>query len=221
MALASSPRNILTAQGPRDDALERVNLRLHLRQVAGVELLVDPGVVAGEELQPTPAKEVGTTVPDVGDRRLVAVDEKGDDRRPHSLERWIPVNLVSHPLVGGDDRGADALGRLLRTVLFRAPAPAAWTAALEGLPDGPNRETRRDLAVTMPPHAIGHRVDAVEVVDRVRVLVQTPALADVRACARPKPIPGAAQPNSPPFRCSFLRLALTSSSSPPQLRASL
>ena len=78
--------------------------RLLLGEEAGHHLLVDPGVVLGELVEPAVAEAVGAAVAHVRHGGDVAVEEEADDGRAHAVERAVLADGPQHLVMGDADR---------------------------------------------------------------------------------------------------------------------
>ena len=86
------------AERARHDVLERVALRLVLAEDAGVDLLLDPGMVVGQAPQLSVPEQIGAAVADVDERRAIGVEEGRHDRRAHAFQLG-PVLDGTHDLL--------------------------------------------------------------------------------------------------------------------------
>ena len=94
-------------EGAGDDVAKRVAAGLLGRDHAALDLLVDPGVIGGEEGHRTVPPEVDPAVPHVGDVRGLTIHEHRRHRRGHALVvRALPGRLQQPP-VGMTDRGLE------------------------------------------------------------------------------------------------------------------
>ena len=146
------------ADRPRDHAPLRVDLRLLLRELAGLQQLVHERVIVGELLHQLAADEVRARVADVADRDGHPLDERDRHRR-------------SHARGGGIGRGAvvDAAVRLLDERVDRfVPLEPVGVADLERR----GGELRRDLAGLRAAHPVGDGEERRR--DDVVVLVAAP-----------------------------------------------
>ena len=201
--------------------LEGMHPGLLFREEPGHHLLVDPGVVLGEQLELAVAQTVGATVADVRHRDALAVEQHADDRRAHAVQRPVLPDRREDPLVGEPDGVAQP-----RCMLRRRADRQPFRLRRELVANGLHRDPRSDLAVAVTTHAVGHHEHLVLGIDLEAVLVVAAQHADVGQPARPGSEHQPPFPKNPPRPfLPLLRNASsaceTTASSPPQVNASL
>ena len=105
----------LGPERPGDDRALRVVLGLLVGDPALAAQLLDQRVVGSQHAQLAVAPQVGAAVADVGERDLVALDDRGGQRRPHPGTARVVLGEAVDALVGGlGDRAQVRLRGLAR-----------------------------------------------------------------------------------------------------------
>ena len=173
---------VVHSERARHDVLQRMRLGLFLRQDAGGDLLVDPGVVVGQTRELAVAVEVRAAVAHVREREKLLVQEAGHDRGAHSLQPRLRGDGRHHALVGllDGDGEAVAVEIELVVVLERPGRFFLLTRGCDEFADRLDRDLGGDFARGVPAHAVRHDEESFGFVEGVRVLVVLALLPDVR-----------------------------------------
>ena len=155
------------AHRPRDHAPLRMDLRLLLGELAGLQQLVDERVILRQLLHLLAAHEVGARVADVPDRDGHPLDERDRHRRSHARGGGVGRGAVVDEAVRLLDERVDPLRPL-------EPVGVAGFERRGG-------ELRRDLAGLRAAHPVGDGEERRR--DDVVVLVAAPPAPGV-ACHR-------------------------------------
>ncbi len=140
------------------------------REHAGVDLLLDPGVVGGELVQLAVAEEIGPRVADVrdGEAAVVPGEGEGGEGGAHAGQRRVALGGLEDGAVGGGDGGAEA--GVERGVDVRSSHLARQHL---------HRQPARHLACRVSAHPVGNAEESLLNVEKVRVLVLGTAEAGV------------------------------------------
>jgi len=193
--------------------------------MAGHHLFVDPGVILREELELIVPKPVGPAVADMGDRRGLPVQQEADHGGAHPLQVAVLADGVQDVVVRDPDRGPQPVGVPLQPgVVDHRPGPVVIGARPHELQDRRHGDARGDLAVAVPPHAVGDDEDLQGGVDMEAILVVGAHHTDIREPhrLRTQPQPPFLKVPGLPFlddRLSSSRASRIAASSPPQTNA--
>ena len=135
-------------------------------------------VVPRDLCQPIAAQQVGTAVTDIGDGRVLAVEQRRRQRRTHAGVRWFRLTGLEDRLVRPAVRllqgvsqvalgqaGNASLSVFIAIWLATSPAgcppmPSATTSKKScGVGARANGEGRRNILVLFPPGGVGYRGD--------------------------------------------------------------
>ncbi len=149
---------VLHSEGARDDVLRELAALL-LREIRHREqVVVDEGVVAGEQLDGAFTDAIAARVADVPDVHAVLARavHRPHDRRAHAVVFARPRRPLEDLAVGDPDPREKAVF-LLRQVGVEVERPGHVVVGrrLEELADGLGGELGRDVACAMPAHAVG------------------------------------------------------------------
>jgi hypothetical protein len=173
----------LDADRARDDVAVLRRGHLLPGDEPALELLLNDGVIFGQLVRATVAKQVDAAVADVAHHRLLAGREQRHHRGAHAalarVARGDGVDVRARLEDGALHQLGDVLAALdggrLGERFEQRPA------ALERLADGLDRLGARDLARGVPAHSIGDDVEAQRIVGEERVLIVLALAPDIGA----------------------------------------
>src|SRR5215204_7806896 len=87
---------------------------------------LDPAVIVGELLKMAVTKQVGTTVADVRQSELGAVEKGAGHGRPHPVQRPVRFDQVGYPVVGLMDGTSERLEHFFADSRRRNARGARW-----------------------------------------------------------------------------------------------
>ena len=219
---------LVDADCARDRVLLLDLLDLFATQLPALDELIVDGMVFGNLLDASVAREIDAAVADVRDETLVADDDDRAEGRAHAaLVRVVGrffVDLGASTLNGVLDQGDDVLrGDLARAGGARLVVVEQLLLALDLLVHGAHGDRARDLAGGVAAHAVGDDEETELLVDEEVVLVVVAHLADIGGGVKPN---GVAQPHRatammPRARRRFLGISSSSPASVLRARAGL
>ena len=140
--------------------------RLVCRDLAGVDELLDIGVVVRDAHERAVVQHVGARVADVGHGHLVLLDEDGGGGAAHPGLADAVLGALDHGLVGGLD------GRAKKNVVG---------GRRRALADGVHGDGAGDLAGRVAAHAVGHHEERRTEEERVLIVAANEAHVAARA----------------------------------------
>src|SRR6266576_2948434 len=146
--------------------------RLLRRQISGIHLLLDVGMIFRELAEAVIAQQVRTTVAYLPDQESRLEQRQRGDSGPHAALVVLGECALEDRAVGGADRPAHPLGYLLvaqpaqRVELSRHEAHGHFTG---------------HFARSVPTHAVGNDEDAAVGYHEVAILIPRPDDADIGA----------------------------------------
>src|SRR5262245_34816052 len=161
------------AQRARHHVAQGVGPRLVEGQHAALELLVDPGMVAGELAEGGVAEQVDPAVPHVGQVGGVAVHQDRGHRGGHALVLALLLHRLDDLAVRVADRGLQAVA-VVGDALVEAERPGDLLVAAGQayeLVDRLDGDLGGDLAGRVPAHPVGDHEQVLVGVDEEAVLV--------------------------------------------------
>jgi hypothetical protein len=146
-------------QRAQDHRLARVVLGLVRCELAGVDEVLDVGVVVGDLGEHVVAQQVRARVPDVDEADLRTDEAQSGERGAHALEVLALLHRVGDPVIRLDDGVAQHAHQVVDAPIL--------VQRLEGADD----DLARHLARRVPAHAVGDRQQPRSGVDGVLVVV--------------------------------------------------
>ena len=159
-------------QRAQDHRLAWVVLRLVGAELAGVDEVLDVGVVVGDLRQHVAAQQVGAGVADVHQADLRADEPQCGERGAHALELAVLLHGVGYAVVGVHDGVAQRTHEVVDA--------AVLVERFERADD----DLAGDLAGGVTAHAVGDREQPRAGVDRVLVVVADEALVRAHRVAQ-------------------------------------
>ena len=125
--------------------------RLLRREIAGVHLFLDVGVIFGELAQPAVAHQIGAAIADLTDQKSRPVQRERGDGRPHAALVMLGERALKNRAVGRPNGGPHPV----RDLLIGQAAQR-----MDLIRHDPNRHFAGDFSGRVAPHSIGDDEDA-------------------------------------------------------------